>query len=165
VGVADDFDSASHKGLIQGALVVVARKYHIGLDLGQMLIFVSYRLAPLTMPKLPTHLTNEEMEVQQTIQGELAEWLAELEREGHDFASVVDASFFDQLDPHLELAEHKLRYLAAVKDKVALKGYVNPATGKITIDWRGDEDMLDHEMSSGTQKVISLSEWMNRRVV
>jgi hypothetical protein len=48
---------------------------------------------------------------------------------------------------------------------VALKGYVNPATGKITIDWRGDEDMLDHEMSSGTQKVISLSEWMNRRVV
>jgi len=25
--------------------------------------------------------------------------------------------------------------------------------------------MLDHEMSSGAQKVISLSEWMNRRVV
>jgi hypothetical protein len=117
------------------------------------------------MPKLPSHFTKEEMEVQQLIQGELTEWLAELEREGHDFGSVVDTSFFDQLDPRVELAEHKLRYLEAVKEKVALKGYVNPATGEITIDWKGDEDMLDHEMSSGAQKVISLSEWMNRRVV
>jgi hypothetical protein len=117
------------------------------------------------MPKLPSHLTKEEMEVQQLIQGELTEWLAELEREGHDFGSVVDTSFFDQLDPRVELAEHKLRYLEAVKEKVALKGYVNPATGEIRIDWKGDEYMLDHEMSSGAQKVISLSEWMNRRVV
>jgi hypothetical protein len=117
------------------------------------------------MPKLPSHFTKEEMEVQQLIQGELTEWLAELEREGHDFGSVVDASFFDQLDPCVELAEHKLRYLEAVKENVALKGYVNPATGEIRIDWKGDEYMLDHEMSSGAQKVISLSEWMNRRVV
>jgi hypothetical protein len=117
------------------------------------------------MPKLPTHLTKEEMEVQQLIQGELAEWLAELEREGHDFASVVDASFFDQLDPRVDVVEHKLRYLEAVKDKVALRGYRDSVTGEITIDWKGDEDMLDHEMSSGAQKVISLSEWMNRRVV
>jgi|LauGreDrversion4_2_1035121.scaffolds.fasta_scaffold118684_3 hypothetical protein len=117
------------------------------------------------MPKLPSHFTKEEMEVQQLIQGELTEWLAELEREGHDFGSVVDASFFDQLDPRVELAEHKLRYLEAVKENVALKGYVNPATGEIRIDWKGDEYMLDHEMSSGAQKVISLSEWMNRRVV
>ena len=56
------------------------------------------------MPKLPSHFTKEEMEVQQLIQGELTEWLAELEREGHDFGSVVDASFFDQLDPRVELA-------------------------------------------------------------
>ena len=117
------------------------------------------------MPKLPSHLTKEEMEVQQLIQGELTEWLAELEREGHDFGSVVDTSFFDQLDPRVELAEHKLRSLEAVKENVALKGYVNPATGEIRIDWKGDEYMLDHEMSSGAQKVISLSEWMNRRVV
>ena len=132
---------------------------------GKCLYSFTNRLAPLTMPKLPSHFTKEEMEVQQLIQGELTEWLAELEREGHDFGSVVDASFFDQLDPRVELAEHKLRYLEAVKDKVALKGYVNPATGEVTIDWKGDEDMLDHEMSSGAQKVISLSEWMNRRVV
>ena len=117
------------------------------------------------MPKLPSHLTKEEMEVQQLIQGELTEWLAELEREGHDFGSVVGASFFDQLDPRLELAEHKLRYLEAVKDKVALKGHVNSATGEITLDSKGEDDFFDHEMCSGAQKVISLSEWMNRRVV
>lgn len=130
-----------------------------------MLTFVSYRLAPLTMPKLPTHLTKEEMEVQQLIQGELIEWLAELEREGHGFSSVVDASFFDQLDPHVELAKHKLRYLEAVKDKVALKGYRDSVSGEITIDWNGDEDVFDHEMSNGAQKVIGLTEWMNRRIV
>ncbi len=117
------------------------------------------------MPKLPTHLTKEEMEVQQLIQGELIEWLAELDREGHGFSSVVDASFFDQLDPHVELAKHKLRYLEAVKDKVALKGYRDSVTGEITIDWNGDEDVFDHEMSNGAQKVIGLTEWMNRRIV
>lgn len=130
-----------------------------------MLIFVYQPTSTPDHAPIAVSFTKEEMEVQQLIQGELTEWLAELEREGHDFGSVVGASFFDQLDPRVELAEHKLRYLEAVKDKVALKGHVNSATGEITIDWKGDEDMLDHEMSSGAQKVISLSEWMNRRVV
>ena len=117
------------------------------------------------MPKLPSHLTNEEMEVQQLIQGELTEWLAELEREGHDFGSVVDASFFDQLDPRVELAEHKLRYLEAVKDKVALKGYVNPATGEITIDWKGDEREIAVRLNAGggiEYTASDLERWLTR---
>jgi hypothetical protein len=101
------------------------------------------------MPKLPTHLTKEEMEVQQLIQVELAEWLAELEREGHDFGSVVDASFFDQLDPRVDMVEHKLRYLEAVKDKVALKGYRDAVTGEVTIDWKGDELEIAGKLNSG----------------
>jgi len=132
---------------------------------GKCLYSFTNRLAPLTMPKLPSHLTNEEMEVQQLIQGELTEWLAELEREGHDFGSVVDASFFDQLDPRVELAEHKLRYLEAVKDKVALKGYVNPATGEVTIDWKGDEREIAARLNAGggTEYTASdLERWLTR---
>jgi hypothetical protein len=132
---------------------------------GKCLYSFTNRLAPLTMPKLPSHLTNEEMEVQQLIQGELTEWLAELEREGHDFGSVVDASFFDQLDPRVELAEHKLRYLEAVKDKVALKGHVNSATGEVTIDWKGDEREIAARLNAGggTEYTASdLERWLTR---
>ena len=130
-----------------------------------MLTFVSYRLAPSTMPKLPTHLTKEEMEVQQLIQGELIEWLAELEREGHGFSSVVDASFFDQLDPHVELAKHKLRYLEAVKDKVALKGYRDSVTGEIKVDWQGDAQEVTAKLNSGGGVKYSetdLERWLAR---
>ncbi len=48
---------------------------------------------------------------------------------------------------------------------MALKGYRDSVTGEITIDWNGDEDVFDHEMSNGAQKVIGLTEWMNRRIV
>jgi hypothetical protein len=55
--------------------------------------------------------------------------------------------------------------LEAVKEKVALKGYVNPATGEITIDWKGDERKISARLNAGggiEHTASDLEHWLTR---
>jgi hypothetical protein len=86
------------------------------------------------------------------------QWLHSLGDIGKRYAALVPPAFFLNLDPEMDIEEMKKAYIEALLSEVALSARRNPQTGELSVMWKGNEEIILHELEQGGGTEFSLEE-------
>lgn len=86
------------------------------------------------------------------------QWLQSLGDRGKRYAALVSPTFFMNLDPEMDLEAMKKAYIEALLSETALSARRNPQTGELSVMWKGNEEIILHELEQGGGTEFSLEE-------
>jgi len=110
------------------------------------------------MPKLPPKSKLNDMEFRTEQMPAWEQWLQSLGDTGKRYAELVSPNFFRHLNPEMDFEAMKRAYLDALLNEVAVTARPNPQTGELIVHWKGNEEMILHELAQGGGTELSLEE-------